>query len=104
MVLDKAWFLTILVVGMSARAVGEPNKGSAALVALCPGYGDQKRIAASVGADEAQFSRWLRGLRKPEPKMRGVIQERLGISWSAWDEPAAPDATSVASEPTKEAS
>lgn len=78
---------------MRERAKGTPNRGSQALDALCPGYGDQKRIAAEIGADEAQFSRWRRGVRKPEGTMRKTISERLGIAWDSWDqEPVSPAA------------
>jgi transcriptional regulator with XRE-family HTH domain len=88
---------------MSERAKGTPNRGSLALDALCPGYGDQKRIATELGADEPQFSRWRRGVRKPDPAMRATLEEKLGIPWQAWDqdpEPAADPDDAPSSERT----
>lgn len=78
---------------MRTRAEGTPNRGSEALKALCGDeYGAQKRLADELQADQAQFSRWVRGIRKPETPMRVKLLERHAIPLTAWDEPIEPDA------------
>lgn len=76
---------------MARRASGTPNRGSVALDLLCPEIGDQHRIAAQIGEDEGQFSRWRRGVVKPMGRPRGKMQDSLGIGWSWWDEPPTPE-------------
>jgi len=55
-----------------------------------PNHGDGKAMAERLGAPQDSVSRWASGARKPPPEVRALIQDKLGISWRAWDEPPPP--------------
>lgn len=93
--LDISCHLTILgaVTTDETKRTKKGNEGARELRRLYPGRGGPAEVARLVGADPSAVSRWFSGERSPDPKMRAVIQELLGVDWRSFDrdveEPAA---------------
>jgi len=59
------------------------------------GHGAGDRLAAAMGVDASQISRWRNGTHAPQAAARIRLMERYGIPLTAWDE-AIPADTDVA--------
>lgn len=71
------------------------NAGAKRIRELHPDRGGAAKVAKLCGADPSAVSRWFSGERRPDTKMRDVLERELGIDWRLWDEDASADADSV---------
>jgi hypothetical protein len=76
------------------------NAGAKRIRELHPERGGAAKVAALVDADPSAVSRWFSGDRKPDTKMRALIERQLGIGWQLWDEVVAPEASNDGSPAT----
>lgn len=53
-----------------------------------PERGGIKVVAELVEADPSAVSRWFSGERKPDSKMRALLEDKTGINWRLFDEDA----------------
>lgn len=63
-----------------------PNAGARKLASIVTTPGAQAELARTLSCSPSMVSYWLRGLRRPSPKMRAALEDRLQISWRLWDE------------------
>lgn len=70
----------------------EHTRGSVALAATFTTHGDQKRLAARLGKNQATISRVARGERYPSRELIADIARETGIPVAWWYEPASDDA------------
>lgn len=47
-------------------------------------------VADLMGVDQSVVSRWVRGERRPDPRMRARLEDLYGIGWRLWDTDSAP--------------
>lgn len=65
------------------------NRGAERLRGLYPDDdGAQSRVAAELGVDQSTVNRWWNSKRKPESTERAKMEDKYGIGWRSWDEPA----------------
>lgn len=75
--------------GIGCVAVKTTNRGAMKLLKLCPGHGDQTRLASELGLGtngQSLISRWARAKRKPDTPNRIKLQKKLDIGWALWDD------------------
>lgn len=64
------------------------SKGSCALEALFAERGAQNQTATAIDIKPSLLVRWRKGEQKPDARYRALLQDKLGIDWRSWDEPA----------------
>ena len=79
------------------------NAGAKRLRELHPDRGGAAKVAKTCDADPSAVSRWFSGDRKPDTKMRAILEREFGIGWQLWDvaaaQAAAPERITVLDEP-----
>lgn len=70
------------------------NEGARALREKYPDRGGVAEVARLCDADPSAVSRWFSGDRKPDTKMRALLEDKTGIRWRLFD-----DETESSSEP-----
>ena len=65
------------------------NQGAVRLAKMFPDRGGQKQISEDIGVSLGVVSRWVRGIRKPDPVRRAKLEQFYGIGWQLWDLPDA---------------
>jgi transcriptional regulator with XRE-family HTH domain len=54
---------------------------------------NQAQLGERSGIKQYTLSKFASGARTPLPKDRALLEDHVGISWRAWDEPPAEEAT-----------
>lgn len=61
------------------------NAGARRLREIHPDRGGAAKVAKVCNADPSAVSRWFSGDRKPDTKMRAILERKFGIGWQLWD-------------------
>lgn len=66
------------------------NEGAKALRERYPNRGAIAEVAKLCDADPSAVSRWFSGERKPDTKMRALLEDKAGIDWRLFDQDIEP--------------
>ena len=62
------------------------NRGALRIKELNPGRGGAAAVAKKLAVDASAVTRWFSGERRPDTKMRALLEREYGIGWQLWDE------------------
>lgn len=70
-----------------AHKVPPVNRGAELLAIQVLAHKGQSHLAAALGLNQGNLSRYVRGEKTPGLRTRSLLEDRCGIPVRSWDEP-----------------